>query len=119
MAKKIADLDTDHRRNVEEQLETVSSTLGMEAWESQGNGRSGILQDLIGICYNCKNLLYCKTEFGNVFAKCGEYEIKLTGQNRMVECNSHSPMHVMTLQEMWSIAYIIDPDEKKITGFTG
>jgi len=117
MAKKITELKNDDRRAVEEQLETISSSLGMEAWNSHGNERKGLLEDLIGMCYNCRNLNYCKTEFGNVFAKCAEYDIKLSGQNRIIECNSHSPMYIMSLQEMYSIAYLIDSNQKEKAGF--
>ena len=119
MAKKLTELESDDRRAIEDQLESISSSLGMESWNSHGNGKKSYLEDAIGICYNCRNLCYCKTEFGSVFAKCSEYDMKLSGQNRIVECNTHSPMHVMSLQEMYSIAYLIDLGEKKITGFTG
>lgn len=119
MTKKFSDLENDEKRNMEDQLETIASSLGMESWNAHGNGKKSYLEEAIGICYNCRNLLYCRTEFGNVFAKCEEYDIRLNGQNRIVECNSHSPIHTMTLQEMYSIAYLIDLDEKKIKGFTG
>ena len=57
------------------------------------------------------------TEFGKVFAKCAHFEFKLTGQNRITNCNCHSPKYVLSLTEMFSIAYLIEPDEVKTEGF--
>jgi hypothetical protein len=46
-----------------------------------------------------------------------EFKIKLTGQNRITECNLHSPMRMLTLEEMYSIAYLIESDNSIIKGF--
>lgn len=117
MSKKLSDLDKDEKRNVEEQLESVSASMGMDVWESYSLNGSVILQDLIGICYNCKNLNYCKTEFNSVYAVCTIFETRLSGQNRINECNVHSRKGDMTLNEMYSIAYLIEPSEEKVEGF--
>jgi len=117
MSKKVIDLDKNERNIIEEQLESISTSLGMDSYESYGNESNSVLKDLIGMCYNCKNLYYCKTEFSNVYAYCSIFEFKLSGQNRITECNLHSPKNVLTLQEMYSMAYLIDPAEEKIEGF--
>lgn len=117
MSKKLADLEKTEKRNIEEQLESISSSMGMDVWEVYTQNGSVILQDLIGICYNCKNLNYCKTEFNSVHAVCTTFETKLSGQNRIVECNVHAPRGVMTLNDMYAIAYLIDPAEEKVEGF--
>lgn len=117
MSKKLADLEKTEKRNIEEQLESISSSMGMDVWESYGQNGSVLMRDLIGMCYNCKNLNYCKTEFGNVYAVCTTFEFKLNGQNRITECNIHSPKGVLTLQDMYAMAYLIDPSEEKIEGF--
>jgi len=119
MSRKISEMEKTERRSVEETLDSASANLGMDSWESQGTGRNNALKDLIGMCYNCKNLYYCRTEFGNVYAFCERYEIKLTGQNRIVECNTHAPNNSLSLQEMYSMAYLIEPKEKTIKGFLG
>lgn len=118
MSKKFSDLGEEERKAIEDHVETISTTLGMEAWESYGSaGELKILKDLVGICYNCKYLKYARTEFGSVRALCEEFNCRLSGQNRVVECNLHAPKNVLTLTEMYAIAHVIDPAEEKIEGF--
>jgi hypothetical protein len=118
MPKKFSDLESDEKRLMEDELASKSQALGMSSYESYGiNERQNLLEDMIGLCATCKSLQYCKTEFGNVFAKCMEFKIKLTGQNRITECNLHSPMRMLTLEEMYSIAYLIESDNSIIKGF--
>ncbi len=119
MSRKLADMEKTERRSVEDNLEAASANLGMDSYESHGVSRKNALEDLIGMCFNCKTLCYCKSEFGKVHAYCERYEIKLTGQNRIIECNMHSPRNVLSLQEMYAIAYLIEPSDKKIKGFLG
>lgn len=117
MSKKMSDLDRQERKVIEDKLDSISSSMGMETYEAYSVNDHNSLKDLIGICYNCKNLNYCKTEFGSVHAVCREFEFKLSGQNRITECNLHSPKGVLTLVEMYSMAYLIEPSEEKIEGF--
>lgn len=117
MGRKFSELEQDEKRIIENELESKSQQIGMDAFESYGSHEVSSLKELVGLCSNCKMLNYCKTEFGNVFAKCNEFEIRLTGQNRITECNMHSPKNVLTLTEMYSIAYLIDPSEEKVEGF--
>ena len=63
------------------------------------------------------NKKYFKTKLGYVFAKCSHFEFRLNGQNRITDCNCHSPKGVLSLTEMYSMAYLIDPSEEKIEGF--
>lgn len=117
MGRKLSDIEDGERKAIENELEAVSSKLGMDAWESYGTNKQKILNDQIGMCSSCRNLQYCKTEFGNIWAKCSEFEIKLNGQNRITECNEHSPRNVLSLSEMYSIAYLIDISKEKVEGF--
>ena len=118
MGRKFSDLDNDSRKLIEEELDSKSSSLGMDSWESYSkNEAMKKMKDEIGICYDCKYLNYCKSEFGKVHAVCSNFEAKLSGQNRIVECNCHSPRNMLSLTEMYSMAYIIEPDEVKTEGF--
>ena len=117
MSKKLSELPQQEKRIIENELNSLSNNLGMEPYDSYSSNSYNSLKDLIGMCYNCKNLNYCKTEFGSVHAFCCEFEFKLSGQNRIVECNSHSPKGVLSLSEMYEIAYIIESNEEKVEGF--
>ena len=119
MSKKFSNLDGEDRKNIEEELDTISQSMGMTSFESYGTSDDSIgsLKDLIGLCSDCKSLNYCKSEFGSVLAKCEFFNMKLTGQNRIVECNLHSPKNALTLNEMYAIAYLIEPKDEAIKGF--
>jgi hypothetical protein len=117
MSKKFSELEGNEKKSIENELEAKSTELGMDSWESQGNSSDSILKNQIGICYNCKYLQYCRTEFNNVFAKCSELDFKLSGQNRIVECNIHSAKNVLSLNEMYNMAYLIEAGEEKVKGF--
>jgi len=118
MARKFSDIEEEEKKSLENELYSKSQAIGMDAYESYGNDIQTGLKALLGMCANCKNLNYCKTEFGTVYAICSQFEYRLTGKNRITECNLHSPMGVLSLSEMYAIAYLIDPNkDKKIEGF--
>jgi len=116
MTRKLSDLVKDERNIVEEHLESASVRLGLDSYESHGSN-TNILKDAIGICHNCKYFSFCRTEFGNINAICERFECRLNGQNRIVECSLHSPRNVMTLNEMYSMAYLIETKDEKVEGF--
>ena len=115
---KISDLDENAKKNVENLLDLKSNELGFDSYEPTSSGGSyKALKDMIGICFNCKSFSYCKTEFQNVFAKCLYYEIRLSGQNRIVECNNHTPRGILPLSDMQEIAILIDVNKPVTRGF--
>ncbi len=115
---KLSELEEEDKSRIENELEAKSSELGMDSYDSYAGGNDlKLLKDFIGICADCKSLQYCKSEFGKVFARCSHYEMKLTGQNRIMECTCHDPKGVLSLQEMYAMAYLIDTDPPGTRGF--
>jgi len=115
---KLSDLEEKDKQIIENELEAKSTALGMDSYDSYAGGNDlKLLKDFIGICADCKSLQYCKTEFGNVFARCSHYEMRLTGQNRITECTCHDPKGVLSLQEMYAMAHLIDTDPPSVKGF--
>jgi hypothetical protein len=119
---KISDLESDERRNLEEELEAKASGMGMEAYDSYDSTDSNksFLKDAVGICHNCKNLHFCRSEFAGhdkVFARCNLFEMRLSGQNKITECNCHNARKILSLSEMYTMATLIDPNKPEIKGF--
>ena len=118
---KLSDLEQRDRNAIEEELEAKSNTLGIDSWDVlEDNSDRAFLESAVGICHNCKNLHYCRSEFAGhdkVFARCSLFEIRLSGQNRMTECNCHSPRNILTLQDMYAMATLIDPVKDTVKGF--
>ena len=110
--KKLIDLEDKTKTKMENELEAEASKLGMDSWESVRG--TSILEDRIGLCAKCKRLNYCRTEFDNIFASCSEFEFKLSGQNRVVECNEFSPRGSLSLIDMFGIATIIELNDRKV-----
>jgi len=113
---KFIDLDQDSQERIGDLLEVKSIELGLDKWESQSIKHNS-LKDSIGICSNCQNMRYCKTEFETVRAICWQFKINLQGQDKVVECNEHSARGTMSLRDMETIATLIDVDKSEIKGF--
>ncbi len=83
------------------------------------------LKQTIGMCHDCSNLCYTRTEFDNILAYCdregfaSRMALRLTGQNIVTECTLYYNKNHMSLYDMTSIATLIDIDLKPIKGFTG
>lgn len=119
MSQKISSLDRDERNKIKDAVDSAASSLGMDRYESYGSTpEQKKLKELVGMCCNCGNLNYCATEFGTVHAICCMFQFKLSGQNRIVECNLHSPKNALSLEEMYALATIIDTKEENKAGFT-
>ena len=118
---KLSDLEQNDRLNIQEELHAKSSSMGFDSWSVlDDNSDKNFLKEAVGICHNCKNLHYCRSEFAGhdkVFAKCELFDMRLSGQNRITECNCYSPRKVLTLEEMYAMATLIDPEEDEIKGF--
>ena len=116
--RKFSELEEDERHRLEDELDSKAEVLGLNTYNSYESRSSfNSLEQTIGICSNCKNLQYCRTEFNNVFARCSEFEIKLNGQNKVTECTFHNAKGTLSLSDMENIAILIDPSESKIKGF--
>jgi len=116
--RKFNELEEDELHKLEDELDSIATGLGLNtynAYESRNNFDS--LTQMIGICSNCKNLQYCRSEFGSIFARCSEFEIRLNGQNKITECTFHNAKGVLSLTDMQKIAILIDPSESEIKGF--
>jgi len=113
---RYVDLGEDEQERIGDLLEVKSIELGLDKWESQ-SGRYSPLDDLVGICSNCQNMRYCKSEFGNVSAWCTTFRCQLHGRDRIVECNEHCERGRMSLRDMEVIATLLDIDKSEIKGF--
>lgn len=114
---KLSNLENDVKKKIEDEVSIkASELLGTDSWETPNNNVN-ILEELIGLCSDCKNLSYCRTEFGSVLAKCESFDIRLNGQNRIRECNCYQKRGQLSLEEMYSIATLIEPSESKVKGF--
>lgn len=118
--KKLNNLSKDDKKKEVETIEAQSAAMGyLDSWCSPKDSERVELglKEMIGLCSDCNNLEYCKTEFGNVHAKCEYFEIRLTGRNRIKECNKYSKRGTMSLRDAMDLAWIIDNETPNKIGF--
>ena len=107
---KITDLDKKNKEELEGLLDSASSQIGIDAWE-KSNPMD--IPSNFGICSTCKKIHYCRTEFDNVYVFCSYFEFKLSGKDKMIECNCYDKRGIMDLNDMKEIAIIIELDKRK------
>ena len=102
--------------DLKDEIDSFAERLG-DPWRSGGGYVvNNAVKEIFGICYGCRSFKYCKTEFGNLLAKCDEFEIALSGKDRMTDCNAYNKRSMMTLRQMMDVAFIIG-EIKPIKGF--
>lgn len=113
--KKVSDLDEKDRNSLRESLDAQATLLGQDIWDKTSpNMKFDSLRDQLGICCDCANLYYCRTEYERVFAFCDIMKVRLYAQDRMVECNIYSRRGEMPLEDMIPMATIIEIGKKEI-----
>lgn len=112
---KFVELSKEDKQKLTDEVEAKSEALGLgDGWEApREDDRSG-LKDRIGLCASCVHLDYARTEFGNIHAMCNRLETKISGKERITECSRYTPKGQMTLQDAWSMAWIITGNRNKI-----
>lgn len=112
---KFSELDKEEKRKLTDEVEAKAQSMGLgDGWEHpQRDERMG-LKDILGLCANCVHLEYARTEYGNIRAFCSRMEFRISGKQKIVECTRHSPKGEMTLQDAWSMAWILTGNKNKI-----
>lgn len=114
---RVKELEKTVKESIENEIEAGAGMLGLGDLYSQTShsemNETG-LKNILGLCAYCKELDYCKGEYGTVFAKCNYYDIRLRGRERMEECTRYAKRGQMLLQEALTMAHIIDIDNHKI-----
>ena len=111
------DLEEFEQEKLGDLLEAKAIQLGMDKWENRGGQRHDSAKDLMGICYNCVSMRYCRSEFGTVNSFCHTFKMVLHGQDRITECNEYNERGRMSLRDMETIATLIDAEDGEIKGF--
>jgi len=115
---KFNDLDKKKQIEIRYAIDSATDILGMDEWDGLGQAKYGsTLEGMVGLCATCSHLEYCESEYGNVHAKCYEYDLRLSGAQRIVECTKYDKRGQLSLNQMYGMAYLIEVDKSKIDGF--
>jgi hypothetical protein len=114
MPKLVSDLNDDDREKLDNKLDAIIKKIGIDEYSTRNGQRPSWLEEFVGICSTCKNLDWAKKEFGGVLAYCNYFTVKMSGRERIIECNHHERVGTMTLNDMKEMAILIDPPERQI-----
>lgn len=109
----ISDLKEDEREALGDRLDALGEVLGLEAYNTRTVSNTSWLEEYVGVCHNCTRLAWSRREFGGVFAFCDRFESRLSGVERILDCNQHERVGTMCLNDMKDIAILIDPPARK------
>ena len=112
--KSVSDLSSDERDKLDDKLDAVIEGIGLDSWHARSGQKTHWLEEFVGVCSNCKCLDWAKKEFGGVVAFCNSFEVRLSGKERIMDCNRHERVGTQTLRDMKEIALLIDPPARKI-----
>ena len=114
---KINELNEKDKERFEEETRAVAASMGIESRfgiiRNSKNDRHSGLKNVVGLCYDCTRLEYCKTEYGNIFANCEYFNMRITGRDRIKECSHYSRRGQMTLDMAFSLGRLIDIEGRK------
>ena len=71
-----------------------------------------------GLCATCEHFQIVESEFSVLIARCEEFNINLSTQNKVKYCSLFSERGTMSLWDMKEIAILIDKPKEAI-GFVG
>ena len=108
-------LSKKEKERILSEIRVKSSILGLEDYEYSNKLN---IDDNYGICSSCKNFSIKRSKYSVKKASCfADRRIKLTSDDPILECSDHDKRGSMTLEQMWSLATLIDEDPKGKIGF--
>ncbi len=112
---KYSELKEDDKNKINEAVNRGVALTGQS--EAEWDGFTFKVESTLGLCNSCEHLILVKSEYGNIFAKCDELGLRLSGNNRISECTMFIEKGKLTLTEMKQMATLIDDKKKTIVGF--
>jgi len=97
---------------VEKQVKKGANKLGFSFY-GDDISRPAFDKVILGICYDCQNLQCVKTTWGNMAAKCYEFNMVLNPQDPVEHCTNYNKRGQLSLVQMIDMATPIDPEAKK------
>lgn len=109
------DKEKKKRTDILDTIEDTSGSLGLgDRWFTSNRIKN---ENKYGICGSCKHSRITKTKYTTKMWRCEELNFKLSTEDPIVDCSSYDKVGSMTLQQMVSIAYIIESNTSKKVGF--
>ncbi len=109
--KRYIDLDDEERRKFNSEVDGRSSIISGDSYSPP---KDKLNWGMLGLCKDCKHLEAAKTEFGSIFARCGEFDCTLKAGDPVIECTGYQKISSLSLEDMKEICIILEPNRKKV-----
>ena len=121
MTKRYRDFEESQTDNLTDELSNKSKVLGISSWDAPTEDNSNELCERFGICGNCDQFQYTLAEYGGIpsleMAYCARWRQIRSEKHRITQCNQHSPVNQLTLQDMKEMAFYLELSNRNV-GFT-
>lgn len=111
--RKLSDLTEKEQQDIQQVTEFEGNKLVGYYANSTTIGKT----TKFGLCKDCVNLDAVFFEFGKSIAVCNRFKFRLNENDKVVDCMSYYARNVMMLDEMNTLATIIDLNKKDKIGF--
>ena len=105
--------DKERQETMEKEVDIGARKIGADT----DYGREPASSSAFGLCSDCVYLDAAESEYGIVFARCEELEIKINRTNIITKCTKYRGRGKMELWEMKEIAIYIDDSNRTKAGF--
>jgi len=108
--KKLSNLPDDERRTLSDEIDSLGNQYPIAGYDTAFGG----FKIEMGLCTNCCQLLFSKSQYGTIYARCEKWEKQLNGVDLIQECTGFARRGEMSLWDMKQIAVLIDVEKRKI-----
>jgi hypothetical protein len=105
------DSDDPIKKKERKEINKGASRLGFSSW-GDDKAKPAFDKDVLGICHDCQKLQCYKTKWGNMGARCYDFDIVQNPQDPIEDCTNYLKDKQLTLAQMIDMATMIDPDGK-------
>lgn len=102
------------RKKINKEVNSAARSLKlMDEYDEEIHTKNIFDEDIFGICHDCMHFRCAETKYGNAFANCWEFEVRLNASDPVTKCSQYKKRGEMTLIEMKDMAYIIEIEKRK------
>jgi len=107
----------DPLKTEKKEMKDGANRLGFSSW-GEDKVKPAFDKSVLGICFDCQKLQCYKTTWGNMGAKCYDFEIRINPQDPIEDCTNYYKDKQLSLDQLASMAIIINTNgSKKEIGF--
>lgn len=124
MSKKVSDMEEKDQTSLQNDIRRAASPLMEDEWSTDASERPKSLE-AYGLCSTCNAISFVASEFRVRLVACDTHQSSVHGDfilhtsDPIKECTHYNERGRLSLNDMASMAILIDPNPKPPVGFKG